>query len=161
MIQLVFGKTVRLAVVLLAGAVGLGAAPAPQFASISRDKAFLREGPSYQHRILWVYHRKDWPVEIVQTFDVWRKVRDKDGTTGWMHSSMVSDRRTVVVTSQSPAKIMDGVGERAKLVAKAQPGVVARLEACKPDACEVNADGTEGWIDKKDIWGVGASEVFK
>jgi SH3-like domain-containing protein len=160
MIQGNLRKSVRLALALLAGFAALGAAPPPSpFVSISRDKAFVREGPSYQHHILWVYRRKDLPVMIIQTYDVWRKIRDSDGTVGWVHSSMLSDRRTVVVTSHIPAKITDRPG--GKVVALAQPGVVARLEACEAETCEISASGTEGWIKKQDVWGVGTGEVFK
>jgi len=162
MIQRIFGKSVRLAAVLFVGVVSLGAAsPASQFASLSRDKVFLREGPSYQYPVLWVYRRKDLPVRIIQSYDVWRKIRDNTGTTGWIHTSMLSDRRTVLVTSQKPAKIRDKTGARGKVIALAQPGVVARLEACEAETCEVNASGTDGWIEKQDIWGVGAGEVFR
>jgi SH3-like domain-containing protein len=158
MIQRVFGNFVRLAAVLFVGIAGLGAAPPPQFASLSRDKAFVREGPSYQYPVLWIYRRKNFPVQIIQTYDVWRKIRDNTGTTGWVHITMLSDRRTVLVTSPKPAKIRD---RRGAVIALAQPGVVARLEACEAEACEVNASGTDGWIEKQDIWGVGASEVFR
>ncbi len=159
MIQGNLRKSIRLAAALLAGAVSLGAAPPSPFASLSRDKAFVREGPSYQHHILWVYRRKELPVQIVQSYDVWRKIRDSEGTTGWVHSSMLTDRRTVVVTSHSPARITNKPG--GKVLALAQPGVVARLEACEVDACEISANGTEGWIKKQDIWGVRAGEVFR
>lgn len=159
MIQRIFGKSVRLAAILCAGIASLGAAPpSSDFASLSRDKAFVREGPSYQYPVQWVYRRKDLPVRIIQSYDVWRKIRDNTGTTGWIHTSMLSDRRTVLVTSRAPAKIRDRHGA---VIALAQPGVVARLEACEAEACEVNASGTEGWIEKQDIWGVGAGEVFK
>ena len=159
MIQRYFGKSVQLAAALFVGLASLGAAPPSPFVSLSRDKAFVREGPSYQHRILWIYHRKELPVLIIQSYDVWRKIRDSGGTTGWIHGSMLSDRRTVVVTSQKPARITnkpDG-----KVVAFAQPGVVARLEACEAEACEISANGTEGWIKKQDVWGVSAGEVFQ
>jgi SH3-like domain-containing protein len=159
MIQKVFGKSVRLASVLFVGLASLGAAPPTPYVSVSRDKAFVREGPSYQHHILWIYRRKDLPVRIIQTYDVWRKIRDSEGTTGWVHSSMLSDRRTVVVTSHNAARITDKPG--GKVLALAQPGVVARLEACEADMCEISASGSEGWIEKKDIWGVDAGEVFK
>lgn len=160
MIQGTLRKSVRLAAALIVGLMAMGASPPPSpYASLSRDKANLREGPSYQYRILWVYHRKELPVLILQTYDVWRKIRDYQGTVGWVHSSMLSDRRTVVVTSHTPAKITDKPD--GKLIALAQPGVVARLEACEAETCEVSASGTEGWIRKQDVWGVDAGEVFK
>ncbi len=72
----------------------------PRFASFASDKVYMREGPTYRHPILWVYHRRGLPVEIVAQYDVWRKVRDADGTTGWVHASMIAERRTVVVTAK-------------------------------------------------------------
>jgi SH3-like domain-containing protein len=78
-----------------------------------------------------------------------------------MHDTMLSIRRTVLVTSKKPAAIRSSDDLQSKPVAFAQPGVVAKLEACEADACEISASGTEGWINKKDIWGVRAGEVFR
>ena len=138
-----------------------GAAPAPQFGSLSRDQVYLREGPSYQHRVLWIYHRRDWPVLVLGTYDIWKRVRDADGTTGWIYGTMVSDRRSIVVTAKRPAAIRQSADPASHPIAYAQHGVVARLEACEALACKISADGTEGWIKKTDIWGVGVGEVFK
>ncbi len=135
--------------------------PVPRFASLSRDQVFMREGPTYNHRILWVYHRKGLPVEVVGQFDVWRRVRDADGTTGWVHSTMIAETRTVLVTAKKPAPVYRANDRRSQILALAQPGVVAKLETCTADLCEIDANGTEGWIDKKNIWGVKAGESFR
>ncbi len=141
----------------------LGAAPRPWplYMSLSRDKVFLREGPTYQHKVLWIYTRKDLPVQIIAKYDVWRRVKDSEGTVGWVHATMVSARRTVLVIAKHPAAIRADADPDSKIEALAQPGVVAKLEACEADACEISAAGTDGWIEKKDIWGVNAGEVFK
>ncbi|HWU25824.1 MAG TPA: SH3 domain-containing protein [Rhizomicrobium sp.] len=146
---------------VLSAAVADEASPVPRFASLSRDQVFMREGPTYRHRILWVYHRKGLPVEILGQFDVWRRIRDRDGTTGWVHSSMISEIRTVLVTAQSPARIFRGNDPHSEILALAQPGVIAKLETCTAVLCEIDAQGTEGWIEKKNIWGVKADEVFR
>jgi SH3-like domain-containing protein len=135
--------------------------PLPRFASLSRDQVFMREGPTYKHRILWVYHRKGLPVEIVGQFDVWRRVRDSEGTTGWVHSTMIAETRTVLVTAKRPVPVYRADDERSQILALAQPGVVAKLETCTTDLCEIDASGTEGWIEKKNIWGVKADESFR
>jgi SH3-like domain-containing protein len=73
---------------------------------------------------------------------------------------MLSDTRTVLVTGKGRAEIRDGPYAAAPVIAKAEPGVVARLRACKPQFCEIVADGLKGWIDRNRIWGVDASEVI-
>ncbi len=147
----------------LLGASAFAAEPAvePHYASIHRDHANLREGPSYDHRILWVYQHRDYPVRIVASFDAWRQVKDVDGTTGWMHHTQLSDRRTVVFIGFTKSPLRQSDDPKAKIVAYAQPGVVAKLKACKPQACEVEASGTDGWADKRNIWGVDPGEVFQ
>ncbi|MBS0275315.1 MAG: SH3 domain-containing protein [Proteobacteria bacterium] len=149
-------------VAALAAIPALAAEPAPQFATLNRDKVYLREGPSYQHRVMWIYRRKGLPVQILTKYDIWYRVKDSDGTIGWVSNVMIStSRRTVVVTSKRATPIRDGSDRNAPAIAYAQHGVVARLEACKALVCEVSVDGTDGWIKKQDIWGVGVGEVFK
>lgn len=135
------------------------ALPVPRFASLSSDKVYMREGPTYRHPILWVYHRKGLPVEILSQYDVWRRVRDPDGAVGWMHSSMIAEVRTVLVTAKS--SVRRDSDPHSRILALAQPGVIAKLLACEPTACEIAASGTEGWIDRKNIWGVRTGEVFR
>jgi len=132
--------------------------PLPRFASLSADKVYLRQGPSYKHRILWVYHRKGLPVEIVGQFDVWRRVRMPDGATGWIHTAMLSSARTVVVTGKHNVAVRADASQTSKILALAEPGVIAKLDRCNASACEVEASDTDGWIDKKNIWGVRLGE---
>ncbi|HUO89296.1 MAG TPA: SH3 domain-containing protein [Rhizomicrobium sp.] len=135
--------------------------PPPRYVSIRRDEANLREGPSYAHRILWVYKRKDYPLKVVARYDAWVRVKDVDGTVGWMHRTQLSDRRTVLFIGFTKSPLRNGTGPSARIVAWAEPGVVARLRACKPRFCEIDAQGTDGWVDRKNIWGVDAGEVIQ
>jgi SH3-like domain-containing protein len=120
----------------------------------------MREGPSYAHRVLWVYRHRGTPFAVSASFDVWRRVTAADGTTGWMSANMLSDRRTVLVTGKGRALVRASPGSD-KLVGLADPGAVANLKACGPHACEISAPGMDGWIDKSRVWGVGAEEIFR
>jgi SH3-like domain-containing protein len=148
-----------LAVVLCALTAPALADP-PHFASIRRDQAFLREGPSYAHRVLWVYHRKNYPVKILDTFDAWRRVKDVDGTVGWMHHTQLSDARTIVFIGFTQTPLHAKADPSSPPVAFAKRGVVAKLKSCEPRLCEVETSGVTGWVDKKNIWGVELGEVF-
>ena len=130
-----------------------------RYVSQRADKAYLREGPTYAHRVLWVYRHRGYPFAVLAEFDVWRRVRAADGAVGWMSASMLTDQRTVLVTGKGRAKLFaDANG--GKLVALADPGAVAGLVACAPSACHVRGEDIDGWITKDRIWGVGANEVF-
>jgi SH3-like domain-containing protein len=150
-----------LALALLSFAAAAPAAADPaRFASIRRDEAFLREGPSYAHKVLWIYRRKNFPVMIIGSFDAWRRVKDVDGTVGWMHHTQLSDARTVVFIGFTKSLLREDAKPSSSIVAYAVPGVVAKLKACKPAVCEVETSGVEGWVSKKNIWGVELGEVF-
>jgi SH3-like domain-containing protein len=152
-------RVVTLSVALAAG-FAAAAADAPHYASIRRDKAYMREGPSYAHKILWVFQHKDYPLRIVASYDAWRRVKDVTGAVGWMHHTQLSDKRTVLFIGFTRSPLRNDGDPTARIVAYAQPGVVAHLKACKPQFCEVDADGTDGWVDKRNIWGVDVGEVF-
>jgi SH3-like domain-containing protein len=149
---------VRFALLLLAA---LAAAPAPpHYASLRSDKVYLREGPTYQHRILFTYKRRDYPVLVLAAYENWRRVRDADGTVGWMSQTMLSDARTVLVTGKEKAELRSSPEPTAPVTAKAEPGVVGKLKACKPQFCKITAGGVTGWIDRHRIWGVDSGEII-
>ena len=146
---------------LIAAAGSASAAPVLRYVSQRAESAYLREGPSFQHKILWVYRRKGYPFAVIAQYDIWRRVQTPDGTVGWMSAAMLTDQRTVLVTGRERAGLYADPGPKARLVAYAMPGAVARLEACAIRSCRVSAPGLKGWIDKDRIWGVGRDEVFK
>jgi SH3-like domain-containing protein len=70
--------------------------PVPRFVSLGADRVNLRFGPGKEYPISWVLAREGLPVEIIGEFDTWRKVRLHDGDEGWVHSSLLSSRRTIM-----------------------------------------------------------------
>ena len=144
-----------------------GAAAAPQipqekvlrYVSQRTDKAYLREGPTFSHKVLWVYRHRGYPYAVIAQFDVWRRVKTMDGTVGWMAASMLTDQRTVLVTGKGRAKLYEKA-EGGKLAALADPGAIAALTACARSACHIRGEDIDGWIAKDRIWGVEADEVF-
>jgi SH3-like domain-containing protein len=151
-------QSVLLLLALTIAALPASAAPVLRYVSQRTDRAYLREGPSYAHRVLWVYRHRGMPFAVTASYDVWRRVTAADGTTGWMSASMLSDRRTIVVIGKGRAQIRGAGG---KLVGLADMGAIANLKSCQLRVCEISARGIDGRIDKSRIWGVGASEVFR
>lgn len=154
--------TRAIAALLLAGLFAghaRAADPVLRFVSQRTEKAYLREGPTYAHKVLWVYTHRGTPFAVLAQFDVWRRVRTSEGTIGWISATMLTDQRTVLVTGSGRAQI-HAAADGGKLVALADPGATAALIACAPDACRIKGAGVDGWIAKSRIWGVGADEVF-
>jgi SH3-like domain-containing protein len=152
-----------LAVLLLCGGVAPGAwaekaAPVPRFVSLRVDEVNLRTGPGERYPIDWVLVKKGLPVEIVQEFDVWRKVRDSQGSEGWVHQRMVSGTRTVIVAGKLRTLHADA-DAAAPAVARVEAGVLARLLECHGSWCRIEAQGIKGWLERSEIWGVYPDET--
>jgi SH3-like domain-containing protein len=132
----------------------------PHFASLRAEKVNLRSGPSADFPIQWVFVRRGLPVEILATFDIWRKIRDADGTIGWVNQQMLSGRRSILVaaTVRDLRRAPDPTSE---IVAQLEPGVVALVSKCDPAWCEVKAGGYKGWLKRDEVWGLEPDEVIQ
>lgn len=131
----------------------------PRFVSLHSDKVNLRTGPGRQYPIEWVLTRKDMPVEVIAQFEHWRHIRDWDGTEGWVQEHMVDGRRYVVVGKGGDRSLHQQPAPTSAVVARAEPGVVARLLECQGAMCRVEANDVSGWMPRTDIWGVYPDET--
>jgi len=134
--------------------------PIPRFVSLKASKGNVRRGPSLTHRIDWVFTRKAMPLEITGEFGHWRRVRDRDGVGGWMHYSLLSGVRTVVIETDLTA-LHQRPDPDAPVNAYLEAGVVAWIDECAPLWCRINSDGYRGWTPKETLWGVGPDEVVE
>lgn len=132
----------------------------PRFASLRSAEVNLRTGPGKRYPVDWVFVRRNLPVEIIGTFDTWRKVRDYTGTQGWVHQSMLSGRRTAIITG-GYQKMHEEPSLQSAVVATVQSRVVGRLIRCNPEWCRLNISGVEGWLPRDSLWGVREGEKFK
>lgn len=155
--------SVTLLVALIAAFLVLGAPlqaeealPLPRFVSLKADEVNLRAGPGESYPVDWVYTRKGLPVEIIAEYDQWRKVRDIEGTVGWVHQVMLSGLRTVIVTGEAGNVRTAHTGPSAddRAAFEAQPGVQGTLIVCEPGWCRIEVAGTKGWLPMSELWGV-------
>jgi len=138
--------------------------PLPRYVSLKADRVNLREGPSRDHRTTWVFQRAGLPVEVTAEFDVWRKVRDSEGTEGWVLHSLLSGRRTALVAPWKKGDVFTLFASPAKdapPVARLQSGVIATLKTCDGSWCHISGDGFEGYIAQTSLWGVYPNEKIE
>lgn len=132
--------------------------PLPRYVSLKASAGNVRRGPSLQHRIDWVFTRRAMPLEITAEFGHWRRVRDRDGAGGWIHYSLLSGVRTVLIERDMVA-LRHRPQSDGRVIARAEAGVVARLGRCLPAWCRISVEGETGWVRKAALWGVGADEL--
>ena len=125
----------------------------PRFVTLRAEEANARTGPGTQYPIEWRFMRRGMPVEITGQFGQWRKIRDWQGAEGWVHQSLVSGRRAMVVTG-IPRVLRRRAGEDASPLAQVEPGVIGRLMECDPGWCRVEIQGYRGWLKRTEFWGV-------
>jgi SH3-like domain-containing protein len=135
--------------------------PIPRYVSLKSDHVNVRAGPTKDNDVAWVYTRSGLPVEITAEFENWRRVRDSEGSEGWVYHSLLSGRRTAVVTMKAKddlAPIYDRADPNSSVAAKLQAGVVAQVKKCVSNWCRVIGNGFDGWIEQQRLWGVYADE---
>lgn len=143
---------------------GVTGLPLPRYVSLRADEVNLRTGPGIRYPIDWVYKREGLPVEIIDEFEAWRRVRDREGTTGWVHQSTLSAERTAIVVGERRA-LRAEAESGADAVAWLEPGVIVRLERCGGDWCEATAQdaggaGYRGFLLRGELWGVYPTEII-
>jgi SH3-like domain-containing protein len=135
--------------------------PVPRYVSLKSDHVNVRAGPTKDNDVAWVYTRSGLPVEITAEFENWRRVRDSEGAEGWVYHSLLSGRRTAVVTMKSKddlAPLRESADPVSVVTARLQAGVVAQVRKCTSNWCHVVGNGFDGWIEQQRPWGVYADE---
>ncbi|MFY9832319.1 MAG: SH3 domain-containing protein [Methylocystis sp.] len=127
--------------------------PLPRFVSLKSDRVNLHEGPSKEHRTLWVYERAGLPVEITAEFEIWRKIRDSEGVEGWVLHSLLSGRRTALVAPWKKEPLLLTASDHTTPLAKLAPGVVAALRRCDGEWCRIAGTGFDGYMKQENLWG--------
>ena len=146
--------------------------PLPRFVSLKAERVNMRVGPGKQYAVAWRYLRSGLPLEVIQEYDNWRRVRDADGDMGWIHGSLLSGTRTVIATPWRNAEDARNVitlyreaQAGAEAVAMLQPGVVGKVDGCDGAWCELevnhNGRALSGFAAQADLWGAYPDEIIE
>jgi len=131
--------------------------PLPYWASIAAGQALMRTGPDRSYPALWLYKRRDLPVRVLQVVGPWRRVQERDGSSGWMLATLLAARRTAEVTGQY-RPITSEPGPNGHLLWQAEPGVIGRISKCDGQYCRIQIGEKTGYIEQAGIWGTDPGE---
>jgi len=131
--------------------------PIPRYVSLKSDRVNLREGPSKDHRTSWVFQRAGLPVEIMAESENWRRIRDSEGTEGWVLQSLLSGKRTALVAPWKRGEVFPIYAkplEDASVAAKLQSGVQGAIRKCDGSWCRISGENYDGFVQQSLLWGV-------
>lgn len=134
--------------------------PLPRFVSLASDEVNVRTGPGKRYPISWVFVRRGYPIEIFEEFEHWRRIRDLSGETGWVHKSLLSGRRTIIITGDDRPLFEDPDSESIVTLI-AEPGVLGKLLECDGTWCRLEIAGLAGWISATHFYGVLENEKIR
>lgn len=132
----------------------------PRMVSLRSDNINGRSGPDTKYPIEWIYKQKGAPVEIVNEFGLWRKIKDWEGSESWVHKSMLTGRRFVRVMTPGENNIYNRDNYQSKVLAKAEDGVIGEIKECPKNKafCLIKFDTIEGWMPRSVLFGVYSDE---
>lgn len=136
-------------------AIGASGLPLPRYMSLKSDDVNMRRGPGRDYPIKWKYQRRHLPVQIVAEYGQWRQIQDHEGSEGWVYAPLLSGTRHVLFRDAANAIALRSRPEAsARMLALVQPGVIASLEECEGEWCEVEVNGQDGWVGRDQLWGL-------
>ncbi len=132
----------------------------PRFASLKSNLINLRTGPGERFPIDWVYKRQGLPVEITDEFEHWRKIKDFEGTTGWVHKKMLSEKRTIMTFPNQKTVLFKKEKEDALPTAYLDGLIILTVIQCDhlSDFCKVRLQDLTGYVKKNEVFGLYPNE---
>lgn len=131
----------------------------PRFVSFKSSEVNMRSGPGTDYPITWVYKRKHLPVEIVEEYENWRKIKDFQGNTGWVFKAMIQGERSAMI-KKGLEPLYKRPDDSSQVVLRAEKGVIGKLEGCREEWCQVEMQDISGWIKREKIYGAYKDEDF-
>lgn len=137
----------------------------PRFVSLKMGEVNLRTGPGGRYPIKFVYKKKHYPMEVIEEHELWRQVREIDGTVGWVHRRMLAGTRYVILKKDTDVFKKPDVSSKIRAVASKD--VLGKVEECpaKSNFCklefELGEKSIKGWVKRDILYGIYPNEVIK
>ena len=123
------------------------------FLTLRNDKVNLRQGPSFEYPIKLFYKKKFLPILVLEKFENFRKIRDHENNTGWIHISQLSKKKAAIVIDDE-AYIFSSNTIYSKPLAVSKNGKLLLVKKCKKNWCKISSKNIKGWIKKESLWGL-------
>ena len=123
-----------------------------KFLTLKNNEVNLRLGPSFEYPVKLIYKKKYLPVIITDKFETWRKIKDFENNSGWIHISQLSKKKSAINVKPNSI-IFKKPTIFSKPVAKVETGRLILIKKCKIKWCKITTGKYNGWIEKNYLWG--------
>ncbi len=123
------------------------------FLTLRYEKVNLRQGPSRKYPVKIFYKKKFLPVLIQDRSDNFRKIRDHENNTGWIHISQLSKKKAAIVIDEKLIMFKNPT-TYTKPIAVLKKGRLVKIIKCKEIWCKAKTGGYKGWLKKESLWGL-------
>ena len=122
------------------------------FLTLRYDKVNLRQGPSPEYPVKIFYKKKFLPVLIQDQSDNFRKIRDHENNSGWIHLSQLSKKKAAIVIDDKLIMFNSPtIYSKPKVVLN--KGRLCLIAKCQNEWCKIKVDKYKGWVKKDSLWG--------
>jgi SH3-like domain-containing protein len=122
------------------------------FSTLRYDNVNLRQGPSKDYPVKIFYKKKYLPVLVQDTSDNWRKIRDHENNSGWIHLSQLSKKKSAI-TIDDQVIVFKNATIFSKPLVVLKKGRLCLISKCNQVWCKIKTSKYKGWIKKKSLWG--------
>ena len=123
-----------------------------KFLSLKNSEVNLRQGPSFEYPVKFIYKKKYLPVEILDKSETWRKIKDFDNNSGWIHVSQLTNKKSAININDNSIMYKKS-SFYSKPIAKLQIGRLVLIKKCKVKWCKIASGEFNGWVNKSSLWG--------
>ena len=123
------------------------------FLTLRNEKVNLRQGPSFDYPVKIFYKKKFLPVLVQDRSENFRKVRDHENNTGWIHISQLSKKKAAIVIDDKLI-LFNSPTIYSNPLAILKKGRLVKVKKCKNDWCKVITGDFNGWVKKESLWGL-------
>ena len=122
------------------------------FLSLKNNEVNLRQGPSFEYPIKFIYKKKYLPLKVLDESENWRKIRDLENNSGWIHISQLSKKKTAICIKNNSVLYKKST-IFSKPIAKLEAGRLVLIKKCKMKWCKITTGDFSGWVYKNSLWG--------
>ena len=122
------------------------------FLSLKNNKVNLRQGPSFEYPIKLTYKKKYLPILILDKSETWRKIKDFESNSGWIHVSQLSKKKSAI-NKKNNSVLYKKPTIYSKPIAKLEIGRLVLIKKCQAKWCKITSGGFSGWVYKNSLWG--------